>query len=111
MIEIVVAYSELFRRPRRDETIRPATKPFFTWRAELRKRLMVINPPTTTGGSAGHESGDSTMRTVSFILALAFVVSGSSMAGSAEGGLPGIGTFAYTGSPVVVSAPVVVALR
>jgi hypothetical protein len=51
------------------------------------------------------------MRTVSFILALAFVVSGSSMAGSVEGGLPGIGTFAYTGSPVAVSAPVVVALR
>ena len=51
------------------------------------------------------------MPTVSLILALVFVVAGSSMAGSAEGGLPGIGTFAYTGSPVAASAPVIVALR
>jgi hypothetical protein len=51
------------------------------------------------------------MRTASFILAFAFVVSGSSMAGSAEGGLPGIGAFAYTGSPVAASAPLIVAVR
>jgi hypothetical protein len=51
------------------------------------------------------------MRTASLILAFAFVISASSMAGSSEGGLPGIGTFAYTGSPVVASAPLVVASR
>lgn len=51
------------------------------------------------------------MRIVSLMLALAFVVSGSSMAGSAKGGLPGIGTFAYTGSPIAVSSPLVVASR
>ena len=49
------------------------------------------------------------MRTISFILAFAFVVAGSSMAGSAENGLPGIGTFSYNGSPVVASHSLVVA--
>ena len=53
------------------------------------------------------------MRTLSFILALAFVVAGSSLAGSSEAGLPGIGTFAYNGSPIAVSAAqaIVVAAR
>jgi hypothetical protein len=53
------------------------------------------------------------MRTLSFILAFAFVVAGPSMAGSLESGLPGIGTFAYSGSPIVTSAPqaIVVAAR
>ena len=53
------------------------------------------------------------MRTISLILAFAFVVAGSSMAGSAETGLPGIGTFSYNGSPVTAAAPytMVVAVR
>jgi hypothetical protein len=52
------------------------------------------------------------MRTLSFILALAFVLAGPSLAGSSDTGLPGVGTFAYTGSPIVTSAaPVVVAAR
>jgi hypothetical protein len=41
------------------------------------------------------------MRTISFILAFAFILAGPSMAGSSENGLPGIGTFSYNGSPVV----------
>ena len=44
------------------------------------------------------------MRTISFILAFAFILAGPSMAGSSENGLPGIGTFAYNGSPVVPTA-------
>ena len=40
------------------------------------------------------------MRTASLILAFVFVVSGSSMAGSAESGLPGVATFSYNGTPV-----------
>jgi hypothetical protein len=44
------------------------------------------------------------MRTLSFILALAFVAAGSSMAGTWEAGLPGVGTFAYSGSPIAASA-------
>jgi len=52
------------------------------------------------------------MRTLSFIVAFAFVIGGSSMAGSVDN-LPGIGTFAYTGSPVVPLAPnpIIVATR
>ena len=44
------------------------------------------------------------MRTISFILGFAFILAGPSMAGSSDQG-PGIGTFAYNGSPVTVSAP------
>lgn len=45
------------------------------------------------------------MRTLSFMLAFAFVLAGPSIAGSTDRGLPGIGTFAYSGSPIVTSAP------
>ena len=51
------------------------------------------------------------MRTMSIILAFAFVLAGSSMAGSADTGLPGIGTFSYNGSPVAAPQPMVVAAR
>ena len=51
------------------------------------------------------------MRTLSFILAFAFVLAGPSVAGSSDNGLPGIGTFAYGGSPITTSAPIVVAAR
>ena len=44
------------------------------------------------------------MRTISFILAFAFILAGPSMAGSSEGSLPGIGTFSYSGSPSVIVA-------
>ena len=43
------------------------------------------------------------MRTVSFILAFVFVIAGSSMAGSVENALPGVGTFSYNGTPVAPS--------
>jgi len=51
------------------------------------------------------------MRTTSFILAFAFILAGPSMAGSSDQRLPGVGTFAYNGSPVVMPAsqPMVVA--
>jgi hypothetical protein len=51
------------------------------------------------------------MRTVSFVLALASVLVNPSMAGSAEGSLPGIGTFTYNGSPIVAPAKLVVAVN
>jgi hypothetical protein len=53
------------------------------------------------------------MRTLSFMLAVAFVLAGPSMAGSADNSLPGIGTFAYNGSPIASSGPqsVLVAAR
>jgi len=49
------------------------------------------------------------MRSLSFIiLALGFVLAGSSMAGSADGNLPGVGTFAYDGPPIAGSIQAVV---
>lgn len=40
------------------------------------------------------------MRTLSVILAFAFILAGPSMVGSSDNGLPQVGAFAYTGSPV-----------
>jgi RNA polymerase sigma-70 factor, ECF subfamily len=39
---------ELFRRKLRDETILPATKPFWAFRADVQKRSLTINPPNKT---------------------------------------------------------------
>jgi hypothetical protein len=52
------------------------------------------------------------MRNLSFLLAFAFVLAVPSIAGSTDAGLPGAGTFAYSG-PVASPAPqaVVVAAR
>jgi hypothetical protein len=90
-----------------------AMKPFFAFGAELRKRRMVIKLATRTAGSAGSPTRRRQMRTLSFILAFAFVLAGPSTAGSSDRSLPGIGTFAYYGSPIVTSVPhsVVVAAR
>jgi hypothetical protein len=44
------------------------------------------------------------MRSLSFLLAFAFLLAGPSLAGTSDGGMPGIGTFAYNGSPIA-SAP------
>ncbi|MGO8912587.1 MAG: hypothetical protein ACLQDM_25120 [Bradyrhizobium sp.] len=52
------------------------------------------------------------MRTLSFLLAFAFVLAGPTLAGAPDGSLPGIGTFAYSDSPIVTAAPsLVVAAR
>jgi hypothetical protein len=53
--------------------------------------------------------GDSQMRSISFVLAVAFLLVGPSLAGSSDNGLPGVGTFSYNGSPIVTSTPMVVA--
>jgi hypothetical protein len=53
------------------------------------------------------------MRSLSLImLAFGFVLATSSMAGSVEGSLPGVGTFSYNGSPIAAaSQPLMVAAR
>jgi hypothetical protein len=104
----------LFRPARATKQFSGATKPFPAFRANIRKQPLVINLTTKTAGSAGTQTGDSQMRTLSFILAFAFILAGPSMAGSSDAGLPGIGTFAYNGSPIATSAPqaiVVAAIR
>ena len=50
------------------------------------------------------------MRTLSFLLAFAFVLAGPTIAGSSDRNLPGIGTFAYNGSPIASSAPQAIVL-
>jgi hypothetical protein len=91
---------ELFRRHPGDETILLGMKPFWAFGAEFRKPATVIKRPTNTGGQASNRENPerTSMRTVSFILAIVFVVAGSSMAGSVESGLPGVGTFSYNGT-------------
>lgn len=84
-------------------------KPFSASRADIRKQRVVIQYPTKRRGAPAPDTGDIQMRTLSFILAFAFVLAGPSMAGSSDNGLPGIGTFAYKGSPISTSAPILVA--
>jgi hypothetical protein len=47
------------------------------------------------------------MKTLSFLLAFAFVLAGPSLAGSTDN-LPGIGTFAYNGTPIATLAPQII---
>jgi hypothetical protein len=54
----------------------------------------------TAGNADSQHRRDSQMRALSFILAFAFLLVGPSLAGSSDNSLPGIGTFAYNGSPI-----------
>jgi hypothetical protein len=54
--------------------------------------------------------GDKLMRTLSFILAFAFLLAGPSIAGSSDN-LPAAGAFAYNGAATVHAAPLVLAAR
>jgi hypothetical protein len=84
------------------------TKPFSSWVADVPKPPLVIHLPTTRREALPNWRRQ--MRTISFILAFAFILAGPSMAGSTDGNLPGIGTFAFTGSPAIsAAAPMVVA--
>jgi hypothetical protein len=44
------------------------------------------------------------MRTLSYMIVLVLVLTGPSLAGSAERDMPGVGTFVYCGSPIVTPA-------
>jgi hypothetical protein len=45
------------------------------------------------------------MRALSYMIAFVFVLTGPSMAGSADRDLPGVGTFTYCGTPIVIPGP------
>jgi hypothetical protein len=49
------------------------------------------------------------MRALNYMIAIVALLTGSSMAGSAESDLPGIGTFSYNGSSIATQAPALVA--
>jgi len=97
----------MFLRCSAHETIRLSHETIFRFGADIRKQPRGIRFPRN-GGGRRHETGDSPMRTMSFILAFAFILAGPSMAGSSDQGLPGTGTFAYNGS-AVAPAPVMIA--
>jgi hypothetical protein len=83
-------------------------KPFLSWTADVSKPSLAIPLPTTRRTALPNWRRQ--MRTISFMLAFAFILAGPSMAGSTDGNVPGIGTFAYSGSPAISApAPMVVA--
>ena len=99
----------MFRRASGDETILPAD--------ETISGFSRRHPETPVGYQSDNETarqrrqaetGDNQMRTFSFILAFGFVLAGPSIAGSSDTGLPGIGTFAYNGSPTVTAPQAIV---
>jgi hypothetical protein len=89
---------------------RVMTKPFSRGGAELRKHRPGITLATERRAAAVG-TGDRLMRPLSLILAAALVVAGSSMAGSSESGLPGVGTFTYVGTAPAAPSIVMLAAR
>jgi hypothetical protein len=107
--EIIDIFGELFRRPISDETILSGD--------ETISGFSRRHPETPAGYQSGNETarqrrqaetGNTLMRTLSFILAFAFVLAGPSLAGSSDTALPGVGTFAYSGSPAVTAPQAIV---
>jgi hypothetical protein len=98
------------RKSRRNNS--PAQRNHFPFLAQMSGNSPRLSRGQRDGGHCRpRTTGDSQMRTISFILAFAFILAGPSMAGSSDQHLPGVGTFAYHGSPVATSAaqPMVVA--
>jgi hypothetical protein len=90
-----------------------AKKPFFILAQNSGNAAWLSTRPQERRATLAVKSGDSQMRTLSFILAITFVIAGPSIAGSPDNGLPGVGTFAYDGPPIVPLVPsgIVVAAR
>jgi hypothetical protein len=111
MAQIIELFPEIVSSPPGDETIFLPDETIYCFGADVRKPPMVIKLPTKRRVTPEPRTGDSQMRTLSFILAFAFVLA-PSVAGLSDN-LPGIGTFAYNGSLIATSAPrfVVVATK
>ena len=103
MAQIVELFPEIVSSRAGDETILLPDETISCLGADIRKPRMVIKPATKRWVTPEPKTGDSQMRTLSFILVCAFVLA-PSVAGLSDN-LPGIGTFAYNGSPVVTSPP------
>jgi hypothetical protein len=106
-----LSFRRLFRPRPSDETILRGDETISRFGADIRKQRMVISPATERRAVPTAKPGDDQMQTLSFILA--FMLICPALAGNADSGRPGIGTFAYGGSPIAVSAsqPIVVATR
>jgi hypothetical protein len=95
----------LFRRAPAHETILLSDETIFRFGHRHPETPDGYRSHNENGGQRRQQNtGDSQMRTLSLFLAFAFVLAGSSVAGSLDRGLPGIGTFAYNGSPIAASA-------
>jgi hypothetical protein len=92
----------MFRRGGRHETLRRHDETILSFVAEVPKQPLVISLSTTR--RTAPPTWRRQMRMLSLILAFAFVLAGPSVAGFADGGLPGIGTFSYNGS-MAANAP------
>jgi hypothetical protein len=106
-------FYRLFRRIPAMKQFSGATKPFSAFAQTSGNGGWLSVWQRTRRATPIANTGDSQMRTLGFILVCAFVLAGPSMAGSPDRGLPGIGTFVYSGSPIPASAPqaMVVAAR
>jgi hypothetical protein len=111
--EFIELFGPLFRPEGPTKQFSAATKPFCIFGADVRKQPLAITGQRDGGRCLPRTTGDSQMRTTSFILAFAFILAGPSMAGSSDQNLPGVGTFAYQGSPIAnpASQPMVVAAK
>jgi hypothetical protein len=98
MAQIVELFPEIVSSRPSDETILVRDETISCFGADIWKQRMVIKPTTKRRATPALKTGDSQMRNLSFILAFAFVLA-PSVAGLSDS-LPGIGTFAYNGSPV-----------
>jgi len=72
---------------------------------KVKKLAPGSNPPTATAVLFSDGQWRDEMRALSYMIALVFVLTGPSMAGSADRDLPRVGTFAYCGSPILTPAP------
>ena len=97
--EFIEFFPSMFRRRSAHETIPLCHETIFRFWRRYPETADGYQVPTKRRGRR-HETGDSPMRTISFILAFAFILAGPSMAGSSDQGLPGVGTFSYNASPV-----------
>ena len=89
-----------------DETILPCDETISCFGADIRKRRDGYQSGNKTAEAPAAETRrpSNAEPSASFLPWLSCWL-GPSMAGSSDSGLPGIGTFAYNGSPMAVSAP------
>jgi hypothetical protein len=100
--------ARLFRRDVSMKQFSAATKPFSVFE-QISGNSDWLSSCQRNARRALDLRAEIQMRTISFILAFAFILAGPSMAGPSDSSLPGTGTFSYNGSQVVTSAPAVLA--
>jgi hypothetical protein len=76
---------------------------------KVKKPHWVLNRQVFAGVSPSQAWWRYRMRPLNCIIALVLVLTGPSLAGSADRDLPGVGTFAYCGTPISNPAPEVMA--